>query len=352
MMRINKFGVILALSLFSLVWAMCPVFSAEWRSQRTIQLTPELLKDHPDDKIPVVVGISLNQTGDRLVTVGDDHIARVWELPSGKIIHRLTDQADWVRDAKFSPDGQYMVTGGMDQEMFCYDGKTFLKKFDFNTGGNSIRSIAFSRDNERMAMVGFDSKLRFYRLSHKREPITLDANGSDQRCVAFSADGRYLAAAGRTGQVRIFDMSKPDTYFDLPKLHTRRINTLAFIPDEKSYKLATGGDDQKIYIWSVEERKALESFSYPSGKVSAVTFCGTDMIAAGSTNNSLSVWQLGSGSRQPVYYSQEHTGTIAELVWDEANRRLISCSFDTTVKFWRVDTAVASGGPEGSILRR
>lgn len=350
-MKINKIGVILACSLFLFVLTVSPTFSQQWRSERTIQLTPELLRDYPDDKIPVVVGISLNQTGDRLVTVGDDHIARIWDVATGRIVHRMADQADWVRDAKFCPGGQYLVTGGMDQQMYCYDATTYNKMFPFDTGGNTIRSIAFSADNERLAMVGFDSKMRFYRMSHQRSPITMDANGSDQRCVAFSADGRYIAAAGRTGVVRVFDMANR-THFDLPKHHTRRINTLAFVPDESACMLATGGDDQKIYIWSVEERKAVESFNYPSGKVSAITFCGTDMIAAGSTNNSLSVWQLGSGSRQPLFQSTEHTGTIAELVWDKANRRLISCSFDTTVKFWRVDTNVAAGEPlGGSILR-
>lgn len=338
-MRLRVFYLSLLSAFFTLFLIFGSLQAAEWRSERTIRVIPGQANNLPDEKIPVIVGISVNQEGNRLVTVGDDHIARVWKLPSGEIEHRLTDQQDWVRSAKFSPDGHYLVTGGMDQGMYCYDGRTFQRHFPFNTGGNTVRSVAFSRDNERVAMVGFDSKVRIYKLSERRSPITMDANGEDQRTVAFSSDGRYLAAAGRSGVVRVFDLLT-NTNFDLPKMHTRRINALNFVPDDNSYILATGGDDQKVYIWSLKDRKVVEEFIYPSGKVSAITFCGTDLIAVGSTNNSISVWKLNSNTKKPLFSSEEHTGTIAELIWDAANHRLISCSFDTTVKIWNVDMSV------------
>ncbi|MDO4550987.1 MAG: WD40 repeat domain-containing protein [Planctomycetia bacterium] len=344
--KLHLFSAVLLFSLFSFLNLAAAV---EWKSEKTLRITPEQLQNSPDGKIPVVVGISVNLKGDRLVTVGDDHITRIWSLPSGKIEKHISDQSDWVRCAKFSPNGKYLVTGGMDQNMYCYNSQTFEQLFPFETGGNTVRAIAFSSDNERMAMVGYDNILRLYRLSHRRLPIQMLTNGEDQRCVAFSADGRYLASAGRSGIIRIFDMAT-NTHFDLPKRHTRRINALAFSPTKGDYSLITGGDDQKIYVWSVENRTVTKEFTYPSGKVSALTFCGTDLIAAGSSNNSLSVWRLNSTRQEPLYYSQEHTGTIAELIWDEVNHQLISCSFDTTVKIWKIDTD--SVGMTDTILLR
>ena len=335
--------------LFTLFLTFSTLQAAEWKSERTIRVIPGQARNVPDEKIPVITSISVNLEGNRLVTVGDDHLARTYDLPSGDLVHVMTDQKDWVRSAKFSPDGNYLVTGGMDQGMYCYDGANFQRQFLFDTQGNTVRSVAFSRDNERVAMVGFDSKVRVYKLSDRREPITYDANGEDQRAVAFSSDGRYLAAAGRSGVVRVFDLLERKE-FDLPKMHTRRINTLSFVPDDNSYVLATGGDDQKVYIWSMKDKSVLEEFTFPSGKVSAITFCGTDMIAAGGTNNAIGIWKLNTNAKKPTYYSEEHTGTIAELIWDTTNHRLISCSFDTTVKIWSVDTSVARN-PGGTILR-
>ena len=60
-------------------------------------------------RIPVVVGVSLNLEGDQLVTVGDDHKARIWDLKTGNLRAELSDQADWVRTVKFRPDKHLLI---------------------------------------------------------------------------------------------------------------------------------------------------------------------------------------------------------------------------------------------------
>ena len=299
----------------------------------------------PQGLTPVVVGVSLNLDSSRLVTVGDDHKARVWDISAsgkGRLIHEMSDQIDWVRSVKYRPDGEVFVTAGMDQKLYCYDAKTFTRtpQTNFESTGFAVRSISFSPDSERMAAVGFDASVCVYETTYGRIRRRWPTLSGDQRCVQFSPDSRFLAAAGRDGVVLVFDVTTGAVVKELQK-HTRRVNTLTFSPDGKF--LVSGGDDRNICVWSMEDMSLVKTLAFPSGKVSAAAFCGDDYLAVGSTNNSIRVWNFASNSPDADFYMDEHRGTVAELIWDEKNQTLISCSFDTTVRFWKIaDTGLAS----------
>ncbi len=288
-------------------------------------------------RAPIVTGLSLSHDGQRLVTVGDDHKARVWDVTNGKLLHTLNDQQDWVRCVKFSTDGKYFVTGGMDDQLYCYDAETCKRDKQFEDARTSIRAISFSpSDNERMAVVGFDSSVYIYDMMIGRKMYTWETTCNDQRCVSFSPDSRYVVAAGRDGNVRIFDIINGRVVTDL-RQHRLRVWALSFSEDGKF--LATAGEDRKICIWSMDNFQLLKEYEFPSGKVSALTFCGPDMIAAGSTNNRICVWNLRSADSAPTFFMDEHNGTVAELLWDKTRNVLISCSFDSTVRFWQWESS-------------
>lgn len=290
-----------------------------------------------EGRAPVVTGLSLSGDGTKLVTVGDDHKARVWNVSDGRLIHTLGDQKDWIRSVKFSPDGKMFVTGGMDDQLYCYDAATNQRLMQFESADTSIRAIAFDpSDSARMAVVGFDASVYIYDTAVGRKMRAWGTTCSDQRAVSFSTDSRYVAAAGRDGNVRLFDMATGRTVTDL-RHHSRRVWALGFSEDKKY--LATGGEDRKICLWDMKTFQLLKVLEFPSGKVSAITFCGSGMIAAGSTNNRICVWNLHAPSSDPAFVMNEHQGTIAELLWDSESKTLISGSFDATVRFWKLQTS-------------
>ncbi len=287
-------------------------------------------------RAPIVTGLSLSNDGRRLVTVGDDHKARIWDVTNGKLVHTLNDQQDWVRCVKFSPDGTVFVTGGMDDQLYCYDANNYKRVMQFEDARTSVRAISFSpSDSARMAVVGFDSSVYIYDTTVGRKMRTWETTSNDQRSVSFSPDSRYIAAAGRDGNVRIFDMANGRVVTDL-RQHRLRVWALSF--SEDGQYLATAGEDRKVCIWSMKDFQLLKEYEFPSGKVSALTFCGSDMVAAGSTNNRICVWNLRSSDSAPAYVMDEHHGTVAELLWDKTRNVLISCSFDSTVRFWEWDS--------------
>lgn len=59
----------------------------------------------------LVTDVEFSPDGTRLVTASDDHDARIWDVSSGRLLHVLRGHFFPVRSASFSPDGRWIVTG-------------------------------------------------------------------------------------------------------------------------------------------------------------------------------------------------------------------------------------------------
>lgn len=327
----KKFTFLRVCILFFLMLGLTVQASAETNHLRSVRFI-KMQQITAEGRAPVVTSLSLSNDGKKLVTVGDDHKARIWNVSDGSPLHTISDQEDWVRAVKFSADGEFFVTGGMDNKLYAYDAQTFARKFEFIDAGTAVRAFSFSpSDSSRIAVVGFDSSVSIYDTTMGRRMHSWQVTSNDQRAVAFSTDSRYIASAGRDGVVCIYDTGR-NTIHTLLRGHTSRIWSISFSADGNY--LATGGEDRKIIIWCAKTFKKLKEIDFPSGKVSALTFCGSNMLAAGSTNNQICVWNIAPTSPKMVYTMDEHQGTIAELLWDDKSKTLISCSFDSTVRFW------------------
>ena len=70
---------------------------------------------------PVVTGVSLQPAGgDLLAIVGDDHYICLYDIKEQRYIEHLNNHTDWIRTAKFSPDGTKLATGGNDRRLLLW----------------------------------------------------------------------------------------------------------------------------------------------------------------------------------------------------------------------------------------
>lgn len=105
----------------------------------------------------------------------------------------------------FSPDGAYLISGGWERELICWD--VFRKRRAFTIGLDSY-ILQFRADGRQCAIVT-PSRVQLYAFeqpsAHREFPEDL---GPRLRYAAFSGDGRWLAAsAGK--RLGVWDLSRP-----------------------------------------------------------------------------------------------------------------------------------------------
>ena len=163
----------------------------------------------------------------------------------------------------------------------------------------------------------------------------LEGPGVDLRSVVFSPDGMQLAAAGRNGQIRIWNVPSGITALEISAT-LGRMRTLAYLP--QGDMLVSAGESRTISVWDAHTGEQRGALRPRSGKVLSMTVCGDDLIATGGSDNVVRVWNW--RTQQEADRLQGHTGSVATLAYDPASAMIISGSFDTTVRVWKLASPI------------
>jgi len=105
-------------------------------------------------------------------------------------------------------------------------------------------------------------------------------------------------------------------------------------------KAAVGGDDNKVYIYSIggndlKESGVLEGHRYP---VTAAAYSPDGKhLATGDKNNQILLW---GGSDHKLIHNNKwvfHSAKVNNMKWSPNSQFLASCGLDTSVIVWRID---------------
>ncbi|MDR3198626.1 MAG: WD40 repeat domain-containing protein [Planctomycetaceae bacterium] len=292
------------------------------------------------DRVPVITCIDLEKNGRLLAIGGDDCIVRLWDVQAKGFIRELQEHLDWVRGLAFSPDQSRLVTVGQDGQIKLWDVQTGSLVRSLKGAVRGTQKILFHPDGLRFAVCGFEKNVRIYDAATGNLLTTLETHGTSNKAIAFSPDGSLLAVGGRTGVIRIWQTSDYRQLTDL-KGDGRRVHTVAFSPDGS--QLASGGDGPFIMIWKPTDGTLLQSLQERPGKTFSLVFCGQTLLASGESDNAIRIWDI--TQNRNIFTLLGHTGTISTMIYEAATNRLISGSFDTSLRFWSLPADSAPAQP-------
>src|SRR5207248_226835 len=151
------------------------------------------------------------------------------------------------------------------------------------------------------------------------------------------------------GIVKLWDHASEQCLWSVSAHHGSAVPSLAFSPD--GAWLVSGGADATIMVWQASSGQHLCTLTGHTDMVRLVTFNAQGLLASGSFDYTVKVWQFSKIG---------HTGVAAQcvdtlyghsgLVWSTAfgpEGLLASGSFDCTVKLWQIGRA----GEGGKCLR-
>ena len=117
--------------------------------------------------------------------------------------------------------------------------------------------------------------------------------------------------------------------------HAHTIHSLAFSLD--GTLLVSGSTDKTIKLWDIQTGGVIKTFSDPPllpSTISISSDCAT--IASGTHDGTIHLWDIRTGKCHPTVMRHDHM--VTAISFSPTNpRRLISSSFDGTVRQWDVD---------------
>ena len=366
-----------------------PSHEADQVLRRALALLPRHVasmqhdREHDGNQRPASVNrLAISAGGRFLASAASDHTARVWTLPEGSEILRIT-HAMAVDFVAFSPDGglvasanngspwhvnvrglpdgrevaQFSLAGETSALAFSPDGRWLVfterrgmeeyaaRVIDVKSGreaatlahGNHIQAIAFTSDGTQLATACMDWHARTWDLESGRQILEV-AHAGPVRDVAFRPSQRTLASVGDDGFVRIWTL---DGGADVRTLrHGGRVAQLAFSPDGRL--LAATGDAQ-ARVWVVDEGRELAILAHDIAIGHAEFFAGGQYLATMSADGVIRAWETAHFTEVG---RSVHGATARSIALDPSRCRLATGGEDANVHVWEM-----TGRPDVARLR-
>ena len=238
----------------------------------------------------------------------------------------------------WSPDGRSLGTvaeaGGVVQ---LFDAATGAPGAVL--GNHDYCPFAVVHGGTFVASGGCDNKIKFFDVKSAACVVTIDAAGADGgsgACVAYLAlrpDGKQVAAATRDGgAIRIYNTAGGGFERELNGHAGEWVRSVAWSADGAF--IASGGDDTKIWVWSVKSGDKVAVLEGHTNSPYGVAFSPDGRLASAG-DRSVRVWASGAdGVWSCVATKGDLPDGARSVAWSADGKLLAAGLDDGSVEVW------------------
>jgi WD40 repeat protein len=254
----------------------------------------------------------------------------VWDLAKGAPKWQANEPRG-VRSVAISPDGSLVACGNFAGEIRLRDAATGKVVRAFRQDRGSVERICFSSDGKRLATSSNTTHLvRVWNAVTGEVLQTLGGHTEVPYWVEFSPDDSLLVSAGRDGGVRLWNLEKGSVQQTFP--HGGEVTSAIFLPGGK--QVASVAHDGIVRLWNIETGKVDQTLTPPGTRSTACAVAVSrdgKQLASGNYNR-IHLWNLASGELEATL--DGHVGLVHGLTFNKRGEKLISSSWDNTVRIW------------------
>nr|MDJ0975321.1 WD40 repeat domain-containing protein [Planctomycetota bacterium] len=301
----------------------------ELRSAVDGALVHVLGHDHPSRRAQVAV----TRNGGRLLTTDGPYV-HVWDPIEGRRL--LTYGNDSVTTcAAFDAEGERIVTGS--RRGTVLEWRVPARHDPDLWRGTSEQFDAFEYAPDGRIYVAGGVLLRVFDGTTHQEVRNWFGHRSSVHTIRFSADGAYAASGDYAGEVLIWDVAEDRLLHRIQAVRNEgyRAARVAFAAD--GTVLFTGGTDGVLRKWSVATGELVaEQVVYEGWLSSLVAHEDGGLLVVGDHDGLIRLFDPASLRVQRELAG--HKGIATDLAFLPGTRRLVSASWDRTVRIWDTET--------------
>ncbi|MEO0869214.1 MAG: hypothetical protein AAFY17_12390, partial [Cyanobacteria bacterium J06642_11] len=256
--------------------------------------------------------LDVSPDGKQFITTGTDYIMRIWQLDSDTPVkewdggHRQQCAHDgWcgANHARYSPDGQYIVTGDFAGGVRLWDSQ-----------GNFLKDLP----------------------GHQAKITGLD----------ISRDNQYIATVAQDKVARLWDLATTELVREFPG-HTKALSAVRFSPD--GHHLLTASSDQTAKLWHLETGELVLNLDGHGDNICAVSFSPTgDQIITASHDKTAKIWNRAGNL---VNTLEGHGEPLNAADFSPDGKVIITTAGDNTARLWPQTEAIAAWLEEANICQ-
>ncbi|KAJ1548339.1 hypothetical protein HK405_003615 [Cladochytrium tenue] len=282
-----------------------------------------------------------------LVTAGfTNGVFGIWELPDFVNIHTLSISQKRVDTAAISPSGDWLAFGSAKfGQLLVWEWQSESYVLKQQGHNNEMTCLCYSGDGQYVVTGGEDGKLKLWNTHTGFCFVTFSDHTASVVAVEFSKRGQVVFSASLDGTVRAYDMIR---YRNFRTFTTPTPVQFAALAVDPSGEIVCAGsaDSFEVFVWSVQTGKLLDIFSGHTGPIITLSFSPTEgRLISGSWDTTVRSWDVFGRSLNTE--SLKHTTEVLAMAYRPDGREIAVATLDGQISFWDVELARLTGSIDG-----
>ncbi|XP_031831531.1 U3 small nuclear riboprotein factor 55K [Nomia melanderi] len=270
------------------------------------------------------------------------------KLKSIKGKRKTEDGIKCVQCIAVSTDNKFLVvgdTGCKDIKVFCANTLSHIKNLQGHKG--SVTGLVFRKDTHALYSASEDRCVKVWNLDDMAYVESLFGHQSGITSIDALARERAITSGGFDGSIRIWKIVEESQL--IFNGHGGSIDSVKLINEENFFSC---GDDGQLSVWGSLKKKPLCSVPDAHGRdemnnqpmwISSIgALLNTDLVASGSRNGTIKLWQCGDSFRSlNLLFEVQLTGFINALCFTPDGTELVAAvgQEHRLGRWWRIPEA-------------
>ncbi|KAM9695578.1 periodic tryptophan protein 2 homolog isoform 3-T3 [Trichechus inunguis] len=268
------------------------------------------------------------------------------ELPEFNLIHSLSISDQSISSVAINSTGDWVAFGcsGLGQLLVWeWQSESYVLKQQGHF--NSMVTLAYSPDGQYIATGGDDGKVKVWNTLSGFCFITFTEHLSGVTGVTFTSTGYVIVTSSMDGTVRAFDLHR---YRNFRTFTSPRPTQFSCVAVDGSGEIVSAGaqDSFEVFIWSMQTGRLLDVLSGHEGPISGLSFNpAKSVLASASWDKTVRLWDMFDSWRTKETLAL--TSDALAVTFRPDGAELAVATLNSQITFWDPENAVQTGSIEG-----